>query len=129
MMDAASFIRDSKNGQTFALYAIPAAEAKTNDEKATLPSKYVEYSDVFSKESADLLPQHRKYDCAIDLKDGLQPPFGPIYSLTQPELAALREYIDENLAKGFIRHSKSPRWCPYIIRQEEGWFVETLRGL
>jgi hypothetical protein len=39
--------------------------------------------------------------------EGTQPPFGPIYNLSQNELAMLCEYIDENLGNRFIRHSKS----------------------
>jgi hypothetical protein len=42
------------------------------------------------------------------LEECKKPPFGPIYSLTLTELEALRIYINENLANGFIRHSKCP---------------------
>jgi hypothetical protein len=48
----------------------------------------------------------RLYDCEIELQDGAQPPFGPIYNLSQTGLATLCEYIDENLSKNFIQHSK-----------------------
>jgi hypothetical protein len=44
---------------------------------------------VFEKKNADTLPQHRPYDCGIELQEGVQPPFGPIYSLSQNELATL----------------------------------------
>ena len=44
----------------------------------------------------------------MDLLDCACPPFGPLNGLLEPELDALCAYIDENLAKGFIRHSKSP---------------------
>jgi hypothetical protein len=37
-----------------------------------------------------------------------QPPFKPIYNLSQNEFVAFREYFDENFDKGFIQHSKSP---------------------
>ena len=87
----------------------------------SIPRKYAAFADVFSKEKADILPQHRKYDCSIDIKDGKQPPFGPIYNLTQPELKALREYIDENLAKGFIRNSRSPAGAPILfVKKKDG---------
>jgi hypothetical protein len=36
-----------------------------------------------------MLPQHRPYDCAIDLQEGIQLPFGPIYNLSQNKLATL----------------------------------------
>jgi hypothetical protein len=57
---------------------------------------------------ADTIPDHRPYDCAIDLQDGTQPPFGPIYNLLENELAELQKYIDENPYKYIIWYSKSP---------------------
>jgi hypothetical protein len=33
----------------------------------------------------------------------------------QNELAALRDYLDENLAKNFIQHSKSPTGAPILF--------------
>jgi hypothetical protein len=42
------------------------------------------------------------------LQNGAQPPFGLIYNLSQNELPALKDYIEENLAKNFIQYSKSP---------------------
>jgi hypothetical protein len=37
------------------------------------------------------------------------------------ELVALREYIDENLSKNFIRHSKSPTGAPILfIKKKDG---------
>ena len=68
----------------------------------SLPSKYGDFVDVFEKKNADQLPEHRPYDCLIDLQEGTSPPFGPIYGLSEPELEALRTYLDENLEKGFI---------------------------
>jgi hypothetical protein len=61
---------------------------------------------MFEKKNTDTLPQHRPYDCTIDLKEGAQLPFRPIYNLSQDKLVALHGYINENLEKGFIQHSK-----------------------
>jgi hypothetical protein len=37
------------------------------------------------------------------------------------ELAALRDYIDENLSKNFIRHSKSPTGVPILfVKKKDG---------
>ena len=49
---------------------------------------YSEFQDGFSKANADLLPEHRFYDCSIDLKPDLTPPFRPIYQLPLSEGAA-----------------------------------------
>jgi hypothetical protein len=42
----------------------------------------------------------------IDLEEGMQPPFGPIYNLLQDEIVTLQKYIDANFKKGIISHSK-----------------------
>jgi hypothetical protein len=57
---------------------------------------------VFEKKNMDTLPKHRPYDYTIDLMEGMQPPFKPIYNLSQDELAALCKYFNENLKKRFI---------------------------
>ena len=61
-----------------------------------LPTKYQEFQDVFNKDKASRLPEHRPYDCPIDLQPGKDPLWGPIYSLSHVELKVLRDYIDEN---------------------------------
>ena len=48
-------------------------------------------------------------------------PFGPIYGLVEPRLDALYPYIDEKLAKGFIRHSKSLATAPILfVKKKDG---------
>ena len=74
-----------------------------------LPDCYKNFVDVFSAACADILPEHRLYDCAIDLKSGdAVPPFSPFYSLAEQDRIELKSYIDDNLKKGFIRKSNSP---------------------
>ena len=75
----------------------------------------------FEKKNVDMLPQHRLYDCGIDLQEGTKPPFGPIYNLSQNEHAALQKYFEENLAKNFIQHSKSPVAAPILfVKKKDG---------
>ena len=82
---ARAFIRTTKGGSPFIIYATPIAD-ETRSMSALL-EQYKSYQDVFEKKNADILPQHRPYDCAIDIEDGPQVPFGPIYNLSQ-------EYIE-----------------------------------
>jgi hypothetical protein len=89
----------------FAIYTTPITESVNGFE--ALPIRYKEYEDVFYFLNANLLLQHHLYDCAIDLQESIQPLFGPIYNLSQNKPATLQEYLDENLAKNFIQHSKS----------------------
>ena len=92
---------------------------ESNEKSSGLPDRYKKYQDVFEKKNADMLPQHRPYDCGIDLQEGTQPPFGPIYSLSQNELATLWKYLDRNLAKNFIRYSKSPAGAPILFAKKK----------
>uniref|UniRef100_A0A8C5W9J4 CCHC-type domain-containing protein n=1 Tax=Leptobrachium leishanense TaxID=445787 RepID=A0A8C5W9J4_9ANUR len=72
------------------------------------PPVYTEYQDVFNEKKADDLPPHRVYDCPIALLPGAVILYGRIYPLSEPELKTLKEYIQENIQKGFIRSSTSP---------------------
>ena len=53
--------------------------------------------------------------------DGKEPPWGPIYALSEKELGVLREYLDTMLASGKIRSSKSPAGAPILfVPKKEG---------
>jgi len=81
------------------------------------------FKDVFEKDVNTLL-ERCPYDGTIDLEEGAQPPFGPIYNLSQNELATFHEYIYDNLEKGFIWHSKSPTNAPILfVKKKDGSFV------
>ena len=44
-----------------------------------------------------------------------------MYGLSPSELEVLKEYIDENLSKGHIRHSKSPAGAPVLfVKKKDG---------
>jgi hypothetical protein len=77
--------------------------------------KFQQYIKVLGKELTDKLPNHKPYDHAIDLKDGEQLPWGPIYPLNETELQALWDYLKEMLEFGNIRPSKSPTAAPIIF--------------
>jgi hypothetical protein len=96
------------------------ATSKPKDWSELIPSEYHDFKEIFIKENADKLPPHRPgVDHEINLKDGCEPPFKPIYSLSLNELTELREYIDENLKKGFIRASNSPAGAPILFAKKQ----------
>ena len=84
--------------------------------------KYSDYSNVFSAENAAELPENTGInEHAIELEEGKQPLFGPIYNLRPVELETLKTYIETNLANGFIRLSKSPAGAPILFdRKPDG---------
>jgi hypothetical protein len=93
--------------------------AKEDDKKADIrtivPPEYHDYLKIFEKANADKLPLHRPSDHTIPLTDRFKPPFGPLYSLSRPELEELKCWLDENLSKGFIRTSSSPAAAPILF--------------
>ena len=74
----------------------------------SVPAKYLDFADVFSKKLANVfLEQTRANEHVIELEEGKQPLYGPIYSLGPVELETLKTFIKTNLANGFIRVLKS----------------------
>ena len=80
------------------------------------PQQYRAWKRLFEEEEgAAALPKHQKWDHDIPIMPGKEPTFGPIYALSEKELQALRKYLDENLARGFIRKSTSPAGYPILF--------------
>jgi transposase InsO family protein len=145
IISAASFSRLAKNKNqrygpvhvfSLSLYEInKALERKTiesGDLASMVPPEFHEFLPLFDKIVADRLPPHRAYDHKIVLKDGFEPPFGPLYSLSRPELEALKAFLEENLDKHFIRQSSSPSGAPVLfVKKGDGSLrlVVDYRGL
>lgn len=89
-------------------------------EEFQLPEELQEFQDVFSPKEAEKLPPHRPGDHHIELTPGAKLPFGPLYGMSRDELTALREWLDENLRKGFIRPSSSPVASPVLFVKKPG---------
>jgi len=81
----------------------------------TLPEAYKAYSHLFDKKEASKLPDHKPWDHEIPIQEGKQTTFGPIYSLSPKEQEALKNYISDNIKKGFIRESSSPAGYPILF--------------
>jgi hypothetical protein len=107
---------------TLSRYEINTALAKEDDKKpgirTIVPPEYHDYLKIFDKANADKLPLDRPSDHTIPLTDGFKPPFGPLYSLSHPELEELKCWLDENLSKGFIHTSSSPATTPILFVKE-----------
>ena len=76
---------------------------------------------MFSLKEADKLLPHRLHDYDIKLLLGENLPFRPLYPMSWNELTVLKEWLEENLRKGFIRPSSSPAASPVL-------FVKKPRG-
>ena len=81
-----------------------------------IPEKYLDFADIFSEKKALVLPERIELnEYAIDLEDGKQPPYRPIYRLGPVELEILKTYIKTHLKTEFIRPSKSPVGAPILF--------------
>jgi hypothetical protein len=87
---------------------------------------------TFNKRNTDTLPLRGPHDFKIELKPRAKLPFKRPYGMSQEELAAVKEYIDENLAKGFIRLSTAEISSPVLLVKKPGRglrFCVDYRGL
>src|SRR5204863_2574549 len=88
--------------------------------KQAIPEPYRGFAHVFSHQEASRLPDHGPYDHHIRTKEGFTPPYGPLYSLSKPEMVELRKFLDEYLGKRFIRASSSPAASPILFVKKPG---------
>src|SRR6266545_1767557 len=103
------------------LYRRSASTAPAEPDLTGILEEYHKFADVFSQAKADMLPAHRPYDLKIDLEEGAELPLGRMYSLSQTEVQALCEFLDENLRIGFIRPSKSAHGAPILfVKKKDG---------
>jgi len=81
----------------------------------------MEFQSVFAKEDFDILPEHRKWDHAIELISGAEPKLLKVYPLSLLEQTELDAFLEENLRTGRIRPSKSPIAAPvFFIKKKDG---------
>ena len=74
----------------------------------SLPREYLRYKKLFLPETAENIPPPRTFDHSIDLKEGAEAPWGPIYPMSQYQLDVLAEYLAEMLKQEKIVNSQSP---------------------
>jgi len=118
------------SGQAAATRAMIAAVATTIQDVVVLPTEYREFRKLFEEqETGTQLPTHQPWDYEIPLKPGKKPSFGPIYSMSEKELLALREYLDEIYRKDSFDLQTVTCRPPDHFYTEERRQATTLRGL
>jgi len=90
-----------------------SAEVLSNEE--IIKKYYNDFLVVFNEQIANVLPEHRPYDCKIDLEHDAYLHIGYIYPVNPKEEETLRMLIRDNLAKGYIRKSESPARHPVLF--------------
>jgi len=86
-----------------------------------LPAYVAEFRSVFAKEDFDILPEHRKWDHAIELIPGAEPKSSKVYPLSLLEQAKLDAFLEENLRTRRIRPLKSSIAASmFFIKKKDG---------
>jgi hypothetical protein len=79
------------------------------------------YANVFSETAFDSIPEHRKWDHTIELEREPSPGFCKVFPMTLTEQMEMDAFLEEALATGRIRQSKSPLGAPvFFIKKKDG---------
>jgi len=94
---------------------------ETQTAATPLPTYITEFRSVFTKEDFDILPEHHKWDHAIELIPRAEPKLSKVYPLSPLEQAELDAFLEENLCTGRIQPSKSPiAALVFLIKKKDG---------
>ena len=96
--------------------------AKLEEEARKLvPEKFHRWIKVFGKKQLERMPIRKVWDHMIDVKEGFIPRKGKVYPLSRKEREEVREFVKEQLRKGYIRPSKSPQTVPvFFVGKKDG---------
>jgi hypothetical protein len=109
-IEAAKIVQQLLDTTTIRTTATDLAIAARKDAPTiTLPLEYQRHACIFSDEEAQRFPPSRPWDHAINLKPDTPDTINcKVYPLAPARKLALRKWIDEEEAKGYIRKSQSP---------------------
>jgi hypothetical protein len=97
-----------------------------------VPTSLHSYTNVFSETAFDSLPERHKWDHTIELEHEPSPGFHKVYPMTLTEQTEMDAFLEEALATGCTRQSKSPLGAPvFFIKKKDGKlrFVQDYRDL
>jgi hypothetical protein len=107
--------------QRLAEAAVKAEEPTPKGFEDLVPKHLHDFKEIFSKASFDMLPEHKKWDHAVELIPQAVPRSCKVYPLSLTEQKELDEFLEENIRTGRIRPSKSPMASPvFFIKKKDG---------
>ena len=80
-----------------------------------LPKEHSNLKSAFLKSESNRLPPHRPYDHKIELEQELLFGYTPLYRQSTEELKAVKQYLLDNLNRGFITASNYPFASPVLF--------------
>ena len=89
--------------------------------KKLVPEQFHKWIKVFGKKQSERMPTRKLWNHAIDMKKGFVPRKGKMYLLLREEKEEVREFVKEQLRKGYIWPSKSPQMVPvFFVGKKDG---------
>jgi len=89
--------------------------------KKLVPEKFHRWIKVFGKKQLERMPTRKLWDHAIEVKERFVPRKGKVYPLSREEREEVREFVKEQLRKGYIWPSKSPQTAPvFFVGKKDG---------
>ena len=70
---------------------------------------------MFEKVESERIPVKKPWDHAINLRKDFVPRKERTYLMSREEKEEVREFVEEQLRKGYIRPSKSPQTSPMFF--------------
>ena len=83
-----------------------AAKSEANAKKL-VPEEFHKWIKVFGKKQSERMPTRKVWDYMIDVKERFISRKGKVYPLSREEREEIREFVKEQLRKGYIQPSKS----------------------
>jgi len=90
--------------------------------KKPIRQEYHEFLEVFTEMQPMAPLPHHTQDHHIPLEEGKTPPYEPRRPLNEEKMKALREYLETNEKRGWIRASTSPAGAPihFVNKKDAG---------
>ena len=83
--------------------------------------KFHQWIKVFGKKQSERMPIRKLWNHAIDVREGFVLRKGKVYPLSREEREEVREFVKEQLRKGYIRPSKSLQTAPvFFVGKKDG---------
>ena len=80
-----------------------------------VPQKFHKWLKVFEKAESERMPVRKPWDHAINLIEDFVPRKKGTYLISREEKEKVREFVEEQLRKGYIRLLKSPQTLPVFF--------------
>jgi len=95
-------------------------KSKTEAKKLVL-EKFHEWIKMFEKKQSERMLTRKIWDHVIDVRKGFVPRKEKVYPLSREVREEVREFVKEQLRKGYIRLSKSPQIVPvFFVGKKDG---------